>query len=198
MTDIHRRVVAGVDAALLLLDRRGRILLCNTPAIRLLGRDLAGQSLAEGDFDDDLPLVAAVASRYRLASALPETSGELIASTGDDGPRFHWMQLGSGAADSSGEPGERILMMVDVTALLSSAASVRTVFSQVNHDLRSPLTSIGGAAELLLSGRVGDLDAMQKRLVGIVEESVGRIARILARTKARLADRQTAGAEERA
>lgn len=197
MTDIHRRVLGGVDAALLLLDRRGRILFCNTPAIRLLGRDLGGQSLAEGDFEDDLPIVTALAARYRLASSGPVSAGEMIAVTGDDGPRYHWMQMSPAAADGGGEPGERILMMVDVTSLLASAATVRTVFSQVNHDLRSPLTSIGGSAELLLSGRVGELDAMQKRLVGIVEESVKKIAAILARTKARLAERQVVSTEER-
>jgi signal transduction histidine kinase len=107
------------------------------------------------------------------------------------------MRMSAAAADSTGEPGERILMLVDVTELLGSSATVRSVFSQVNHDLRSPLTSIGGAAELLASGRVGEMDGMQKRLVGIVEESVRKIAEILACTKARLADRQVASTEER-
>lgn len=199
MTDIHRRVVGGVEAALLLLDRQGRILFCNTPAIRLLGRDLGGLNLAEGDFEEDLPIVPALASRFRLAgSRRPDAAGELLPVTGDDGPRYHWLTMSGAAADSPAEPGERILMLVDVTELLGSAATVRTVFSQVNHDLRSPLTSIGGSAELLMSGRLGELDGMQKRLVGIIEESVKKIAEILARTKARLAERQAVTTKERA
>jgi signal transduction histidine kinase len=75
---------------------------------------------------------------------------------------------------------------------------VRAVFSQVNHDLRSPLTSIGGATELLMSGRVAEMDAMQRRLLAIIEESVKKMSEILARTKARLSERQAASTEERA
>jgi len=199
MSDIHSRVVGSVGAALLLVDRQGRVLFCNTPAIRMLGRDLAGVSLTEGLFEEDLPLVPAVASRYRLARERAGAMDELLPIQGDDGqPRLYWASMTTGAADSTADPGERALMILDATDLLASAATVRTVFSQVNHDLRSPLTSIGGATELLMSGRVGEMDAMQRRLLGIVEESVKKMAEILARTKARLAERQAMGNEENA
>jgi len=197
MSDIHSRVVGSVGAALLLVDRQGRVLFCNTPAIRMLGRDLAGVSLSEGIFEEDLPLVPAVAARYRLARG--GSMDELLPIQGDDGePRLYWTLMPTGAADSTADPGERALMILDATELLASAATVRSVFSQINHDLRSPLTSIGGATELLVSGRVGEMDAMQRRLLGIIEESVKKMAEILARTKARLAERQAAGSEERA
>ena len=108
--------------------------------------------------------------------------------------RYYWMVLTDAGPDGAGGPGERILMMVDVGEVLSSSASIRKVFSQVNHDLRSPLTSISGAAELLQSGRAGDLPGMQKRLVTIVEESARKMADILARTKSSLAEKRATAA----
>ncbi|MGH9870643.1 MAG: histidine kinase dimerization/phospho-acceptor domain-containing protein [Candidatus Polarisedimenticolia bacterium] len=194
MADVHRRVVSGLDAALLLIDPEGGVVFCNAPAIRLLGRDLAGSSLQRDEFDDDLPVVGSLAARFKAASARQGASRELMAVSEGDESRYYWMVLTDAGPDGAGGPGERILMMVDVGEVLSSSAAIRKVFSQVNHDLRSPLTSISGAAELLQSGRAGDLPGMQKRLVTIVEESARKMTDILSRTKARLAEKRAAAA----
>jgi len=49
----------------------------------------------------------------------------------------------------------------------------------VSHELRSPLTSIRGAAELLREGVPGPLTARQKRLADIVSVSSGRLLRLV-------------------
>src|SRR2546425_13084608 len=48
-------------------------------------------------------------------------------------------------------------------------------FATVSHELRSPLTSIRGAAELLHEGVLGPLTDRQGRLVNIVTLSSGRL-----------------------
>lgn len=55
----------------------------------------------------------------------------------------------------------------------------RDFFATVSHELRSPLTSIRGAAELLREGIPGPLTDKQKRLADIVSVSSGRLLRLV-------------------
>ncbi len=55
----------------------------------------------------------------------------------------------------------------------------REFFATVSHELRSPLTSIRGAAELLREGVPGPLNDKQKRLANIVSVSSGRLLRLV-------------------
>jgi signal transduction histidine kinase len=55
----------------------------------------------------------------------------------------------------------------------------REFFATVSHELRSPLTSIRGAAELLREGVPGPLNDKQKRLADIVSVSSGRLLRLV-------------------
>ncbi|HYS19359.1 MAG TPA: HAMP domain-containing sensor histidine kinase [Candidatus Binatia bacterium] len=54
-------------------------------------------------------------------------------------------------------------------------ATRREFFATVSHELRSPLTSIRGAAELLREGVPGPLTDKQKRLTDIISVSSGRL-----------------------
>ena len=55
----------------------------------------------------------------------------------------------------------------------------RDFFATVSHELRSPLTSIRGAAELLREGVPGPLTDKQRRLTDIVSVSSGRLLRLV-------------------
>jgi len=55
----------------------------------------------------------------------------------------------------------------------------RDFFATISHELRSPLTSIRGAAELLREGVPGPLTNKQKRLTDIVSVSSGRLLRLV-------------------
>src|SRR5213593_1490970 len=55
----------------------------------------------------------------------------------------------------------------------------RDFFATVSHELRSPLTSIRGAAELLREGVPGPLTDKQKRLADIVSLTSGRLLRLV-------------------
>ena len=51
--------------------------------------------------------------------------------------------------------------------------------STVTHELRTPLTSVMGWTETLLAGKPGPLTDLQKRFLGIVYESSGRLNRLV-------------------
>ena len=49
----------------------------------------------------------------------------------------------------------------------------------MSYELRTPLTSIGGFAELLSAGYAGKLTDKAKDYVGAIEESAGRLAKLV-------------------
>lgn len=53
------------------------------------------------------------------------------------------------------------------------------VIRQLGHDLRTPLTSISGAIELLQSGRLGPLQETQVKVVGLMEKGSAALLRLI-------------------
>jgi signal transduction histidine kinase len=53
------------------------------------------------------------------------------------------------------------------------------VIRQLGHDLRTPLTSISGAVELLQSGRLGGLQPQQERVVSLMQKGVEGMVRLI-------------------
>jgi signal transduction histidine kinase len=89
--------------------------------------------------------------------------------------------------------GNALLTMVDVTdssrieaalreraAALEEADRVKTDFvANMSYELRTPLTSIGGFAEMLAAGYAGKLTAKAEDYVGAIEESVMRLSKLV-------------------
>jgi signal transduction histidine kinase len=89
--------------------------------------------------------------------------------------------------------GNALFTMVDVTdssrieaalreraTALEEADRVKTDFvANMSYELRTPLTSIGGFAELLSGGYAGDLSAKGKDYVGAILESVDRLSKLI-------------------
>ena len=89
--------------------------------------------------------------------------------------------------------GNALFTMVDVTdstrieaalreraAALEEADRVKTDFvANMSYELRTPLTSIGGFAELLGGGYAGDLSAKARDYVGSILESVERLSKLI-------------------
>jgi signal transduction histidine kinase len=79
-------------------------------------------------------------------------------------------------------PGDRAGRMVVTVAEMggpeASAAEGR-VIRQLGHDLRTPLTSISGAVELMQSGRLGPIQPQQERVLGMMEKGVEALVRLI-------------------
>ncbi|HEY3176069.1 MAG TPA: histidine kinase dimerization/phospho-acceptor domain-containing protein [Candidatus Polarisedimenticolia bacterium] len=195
MHDVNREVLEEIDAAVVVVGPRGEVLFANRKAATVMEQDLTGSNLIEGAFDDAAPLVAGMVEGYRRARSCRQACRDLLVTTEEAGVRYYWVTVSGGSAAAQPE-GPRVVMLQDISEPLTESPAIRKVFSQVNHDLRSPLTSIAGAAELLLSGRVGVVDGVQRRLVRIVEEGSQKMSAILARTKTDLAqESQAAGGQ---
>jgi len=99
----------------------------------------------------------------------------LLRSRAETGSLYLWTNVVPAGKKGAGH----IFFLADLTAQISGSEPVRRMVSQLAHDLRSPLTSIAGAAELLLSGRVGGLETTQAKLIRIVDEGANRMANII-------------------
>jgi len=189
MSDLSRRIVDGIDAALLLLDGNGAVIWINNAAVSLLGPGLPGHRLTEFECREDAPpILGEIVERLSSGQASPGSPGSLLTCVSNAGTHYFWMSVaaaGGAAAGAAAEEEGWLVMLSDISAPLTESPILRSVFSQVSHDIKSPLTSITGACELLGSGRVGALDAVPRRLVGVIEEGGRRILEILDSAKSR-------------
>jgi len=60
----------------------------------------------------------------------------------------------------------------EITEAFTIAPREGQAIRDLGHDLRSPLTSLSGAVELLQSGRVGALTQEQDRLLGMMQQGL--------------------------
>jgi signal transduction histidine kinase len=127
---------------------------------------------------------AQVREQVRQTTAKRESAGGRISMT--DGRHFEFAAVPL-------PDGNALFTMVDVTdstrieaalreraAALEEADRVKTDFvANMSYELRTPLTSIGGFAEMLAAGYAGKLTEKAKDYVGAIEESVGRLAKLV-------------------
>jgi len=82
-------------------------------------------------------------------------------------------------AAPSGGAGGRLTVTIAETGDPQAGAAEGKVIRQLGHDLRTPLTSISGAVELLQSGRLGGLQPQQVKVLGLMEKGVDGMVRLI-------------------
>jgi signal transduction histidine kinase len=127
---------------------------------------------------------ASIREQVRQTTSKRESAGGRISMT--DGRHFEFAAVPL-------PDGNALFTMVDVTdstriesalreraAALEAADRVKTDFvANMSYELRTPLTSIGGFAEMLSGGYAGALTEKAHDYVGAIEESVGRLAKLV-------------------
>jgi two-component system, OmpR family, phosphate regulon sensor histidine kinase PhoR len=181
--DLAARILEGMGEGVLVLDRRGRVLLANRAArsLLLLGADAVGKTLIEA--------VRNVALQELLAKAThSEEPLEREVAQGGIFPRRLRVRAAA-LGDLVGEPGV-LAVLHDVTDL-RRLETIRTDFvANVSHELRTPVTAISTAVETLLGGALADaeesrelslmIDRQAKRLRQLVDDLLD-LSRIEAR-----------------
>ena len=71
------------------------------------------------------------------------------------------------------------VLILDLTEVVAQGDMAKEFVRQVRHDLRSPLTSMRGAVDLLLTERLGPLDEKQKKLLVLVEKATHNMTAIV-------------------
>lgn len=160
-------VTANMTEGLILLDAEGKILSCNTVAPGLIGLDAlpAGSPLLALNREDPL--------REAVETARKEGAGQALLHRGG-----RWVQIYANAARSAtGPAGGCVLLCVDVTEKEEHDALRREFSANVSHELKTPLTTISGAAEILKNGIVNAEDI--PRFATAIHEEARRLTRLV-------------------
>ncbi len=177
MTEEMCRSLEGSELAIISTDPQGKIQHTNGAAKRLFGR-LEGISLSDPPpFDDPRgPLANLIGLWEGIEDRRAPMAPRIVRVKTSGISAFLWFH---GVPHGGGKRPGVLFMVADLTAHLAGSEPVKRLVSQLAHDLRSPLTSIAGAAELLLSGRVGALPGVQEKLVKIVDEGATKMTTII-------------------
>jgi len=179
--DGYRRVVAQERALVQMGDHRGamrltnaeaRVLAVEADAARVEGRMWTSVFLALGAAVA-LALIGAALLAHRMTRSLNVLSSAAAAIASG---RFR-EPIAIKSRDEIGSLARSFNTMIG--QLRRAEETRRDFFATVSHELRSPLTSIRGAAELLREGVPGPLTDKQKRLTDIVSVSSGRLLRLV-------------------
>lgn len=153
-----RAITENMNEGFLALDVEGRVVTVNESAARLLHADrthACGQKLIALHRGETLLHAAEEALSGRAASATLTPDGRTVALYADP--------VRSGRTD--GEPGAEggwltgaVLFLVDETERAQAEQLRREFSANVSHELKTPLTSISGYAELIASGMAAPED----------------------------------------
>lgn len=168
-------VLDCMDEGLLLLDESGSLLTCNRAARKLLQLPLHSEN------NDELLILT---RSRRLREAVEECHGKHCAVVLDlDDFNGEWCSLRLFLSPVSGREyeGEKVgtsILISDVTQL-KKAERVRADFTaNVSHELKTPLTSIKGFADMLSSGMVTNPED-QKRFSSLIGVEVDRLIALI-------------------
>ena len=174
MDELRRRqeeftgLIEHMAEGIVVLDRTGNLLSCNTAALTLLG---AGPERGTAFDLNDSPEFRRVVER-----ALSGGADQTVLERGSRS-----VQVVADGVSHAGEAGGGVLVLMDVTERENNERLRREFTANVSHELKTPLTSISGMAEIMKSGIVrpedmaefaGDIYHESKRLIALVEDII--------------------------
>ncbi len=187
--DDARRELAAITRnmreGLVVLDREGGVLSMNESAARIFGADAeAGDDLLSLSRDPGLRESVAKAQSGEAADAILERDGCAY-------------QLLASPVKRDGSVAGVVLLILDVTEKIAAERSRREFTANVSHELKTPLTSISGYAELIRDGlaKPADVPGFAGRICDEAKRLLALIEDILALS--RLDERQGIGERER-
>ena len=163
-----RAITENMDEGFVLVDRKTEILSYNKSALRLLsGR--AGE-------EDDFSLSRSPAFRAAVGEALGGRHNEKLLEI--DGKSY---QLIANPVLEAGQTDGAVVVILDVTERRQREQMRREFTSNVSHELKTPLTSIYGIADMLSNSLVrqediprfaDDIRRESGRLISLVEDTI--------------------------
>ncbi len=171
--DVHQPPVEAVGAAMLTIDGSRRVL-ASPGWESLVGTPAPEWIPPRGEAEDDLLI--------RLGEAIDEAGAghgpaHRVARVEVDKGRYYFIAAGhqSGETNGGGEGsknGRTPVLVMEITSAFSAGPEEGEDIRQLAHDLRSPMTSMSGAVELLQSGRIGEVPPEQNKLLSLLGRGI--------------------------
>ena len=173
--DEFQAVTSNMNEGLVLLNSGGTILSINNAALRILGaeKDCVGQDILTVNRSLEMQRLLDHAKNGQRAE-------EKICFSGRE------YQLDASPVLSAGRTGGVALLFFDITERENAEQMRREFTANVSHELKTPLHSISGCAELMKNGMVkpedyarfaGQIYSEAQRLISLVEDII-RLSRL--------------------
>lgn len=164
-TDLMFSVGRLLDDGLLLTDPDGMVISANSAAVRFLGESLVGKYLtdifAKNQSDAEFSMTAVV-----------DKESEFIFQPKSVVPREFRVRCKNLADDRI------VVLLLDMTLQRNLEKVRRDFVANVSHELRSPLTSLAGFIETILSNDIKDPETT-RRFFNIMDEEAKRMSRLI-------------------
>jgi len=165
------RAGEGCAAAFLVVTGGGAV--CTSLGWDTLSADPAPRRIDPGGGDD--PILRGIGEAVAEAR---ETGRPAARSVEVSLQRIHLYAITAAPLPGKGKRGDVAVAVQEAPA--PEAATVEgKVIRQLGHNLRTPLTSISGAVELIQSGRLGSLQPQQERVLGMMQKGVDAMVRLI-------------------
>lgn len=164
--DEFEQITVSMNEGLVLLDKHGCIFSIN-PAAKLIFQTLAdpvGQNFLEIDTSQETKEAVTAAFNGERREFLREKNGRTYRIT-------------VSRTSSEGKTIGAVILCVDITEAFSAEKSRREFTANVSHELKTPLQSIIGSAELLQNGLVQPCDT--PRFVGHIKNEAERLVSLI-------------------
>ena len=165
-TEEFEQITKSMSEGLVLLDRKGVILSINPAAQKIFhaGSSCVGQDFLVVDRDHEINLA--------IQTALEGGHSEIRAVRNDREVQFDISRI-----TADGAAAGTVLLAFDVTEQAAAERSRREFTANVSHELKTPLQSIMGSAELLENGLVKQEDVPQ--FVGVIRTEAARLVTLV-------------------
>ena len=164
--DEFEQIISNMKEALVLLDDAGRVLSINPAARNLFN---AKNNCTGKDF-------LAIERRHNMRQALEETESKGHADFRDNrNGRVYRFDLNR--IESDGKKHGIVILAFDITEQANAEKHRQEFTANVSHELKTPLQSIIGSAELMENGIVKDEDI--PRFVGRIRKEASRLVTLI-------------------
>ena len=167
--DQRESVLTSMGEGVVVLNRQGTVILANKKSSELFSIPLKGKNITEISRDPKLlSLIETVREKWSSVSDevdILESKDVMLHVTVS--PLVRNMQmLGS------------VLVLHDITMLKKLETMRKDFVANVSHELKTPLTSIGGFSETLINGGLDDKENALK-FVSIIKNNTDRLSRLV-------------------
>ncbi len=163
-------ILAAMGQGVMVLDRNGRISLTNLAIRNALGvsRDVSGMTVLEIFRRPDL--------EQAVRDVLSGGDPKVLEITSGNGRIFE-ASVGP-VANAAGSVDSVVIVFHDLSDIRRTERMRRDFVTNVSHEFKTPLTSIRGYTETLLSGALQDQE-IAKEFLRIIERNAGHLERLV-------------------
>jgi len=166
-----RSMIAGMVEGVIAVDQDDRVLFCNRAACQYLGireTDVVGRPLRELA---ERPELFALLEQARAGQGAAEQEISVERPNGD-------LVLEAHATLFEGGTRSAVVVLEDITSLKRLERIRRDFVANVSHEIKTPLTSIKGYVETLLTGALYD-EQNNLRFLHKIDDHVGRLSALV-------------------